>query len=71
MVDTVLTKIYARSPARRNDLYALISDPLNSVVLSEVEPELRNVGLYHPLCMLLGMKGGEAGRGRVLDVLKG
>jgi hypothetical protein len=70
-VDTVLTKLYARSPARRKDLYALISDPSNSVVLSEVEPELRKAGLYHVLCMLLGMKGGEEGRGRVLDVLKG
>lgn len=39
VVDTVLTKLYTRSPARRKDLYALISDPSNSVVLSEVKPE--------------------------------
>jgi hypothetical protein len=56
-VDTVLAKLFARSE-KTTDLYALLQEP-NDIVLSEVEPVLKETGQYNALCMLYKQRGDD------------
>ncbi|KAK7020572.1 hypothetical protein R3P38DRAFT_2970278 [Favolaschia claudopus] len=57
VVDTVLAKIYAQSEKTR-DLYALLQEP-HEIVLSEIEPVLKQTGQYNALCMLYKQMGDD------------
>ncbi|KAJ7285781.1 hypothetical protein C8J57DRAFT_1285778 [Mycena rebaudengoi] len=57
VVDTVLAKIYAKAE-KTNELYTLIQEP-NDIVLSEIEPVLKQSGQYNALCMLYRQVGDD------------
>ncbi|KAJ6547615.1 hypothetical protein B0H19DRAFT_1075416 [Mycena capillaripes] len=57
VVDTVLAKIYAKAE-KTKDLYALIQEP-HAIVLSEIEPVLKETGQYNALCMLYKQTGDD------------
>ncbi|KAF7363500.1 hypothetical protein MSAN_01006200 [Mycena sanguinolenta] len=57
VVDTVLAKIYARAE-KTKELYSLLQEP-HEVVLSEIEPVLRQTGQYNALCMLYKQTGDD------------
>lgn len=53
----MLAKLFARSE-KTADLYNLIQEP-NNIVLSEIEPVLRESGQYNALCMIYGQRGDD------------
>ena len=55
IVDTVLTKLFARSE-KTMDLDGLLEE-LEPVILPEVEPVLRATGLYSALCKVYSKRG--------------
>ncbi|KAJ7109430.1 hypothetical protein C8R44DRAFT_802494 [Mycena epipterygia] len=55
VVDTVLAKIYAQAE-KTKELYTLIQEP-HAIVLSELEPVLKQTGQYNALCMLYKQTG--------------
>lgn len=57
VVDTVLAKIYAQAE-KTKELYALIQQP-HEIVLSEIEPVLKQTGQYNALCMLYKQTGDD------------
>lgn len=57
VVDTVLAKIYAKAE-KTQELYALIREP-HAIVLSEIEPVLKETGQYNALCMLYKQTGDD------------
>ncbi|KAJ7111566.1 hypothetical protein C8R43DRAFT_1139107 [Mycena crocata] len=57
VVDTVLAKIYAQSE-KTKELYTLFQEP-HEVVLSEIEPVLKQSGQYNALCMLYKQTGDD------------
>ncbi|KAF8212185.1 hypothetical protein K438DRAFT_1957954 [Mycena galopus ATCC 62051] len=57
VVDTVLAKIYAQAE-KTKELYALLQDS-HEIVLSEIEPVLRQTGQYNALCMLYKQTGDD------------
>ncbi|KAJ7449862.1 hypothetical protein FB451DRAFT_1530211, partial [Mycena latifolia] len=57
VVDTVLAKIYAQAE-KTKELYTLIQEP-HTIVLSEIEPVLKQTGQYNALCMLYKQTGDD------------
>ncbi len=58
IVDTVLAKLFARGE-KTTDLDALL-DESDLVVLPEVEPVFRAMGLYNALCKIYSNRGHDA-----------
>ncbi|KAJ7235454.1 hypothetical protein B0H12DRAFT_1141579 [Mycena haematopus] len=57
VVDTVLAKIYAQAE-KTKELYSLLQEP-HQIVLSEIEPVLRQTGQYNALCVLYKQIGDD------------
>ncbi|KAJ7774542.1 hypothetical protein DFH07DRAFT_952255 [Mycena maculata] len=57
VVDTVLAKIYAQAE-KTKELYTLIQEA-HSIVLSEIEPALKQTGQYNALCLLYKQTGDD------------
>ncbi|KAI0000159.1 hypothetical protein BJV74DRAFT_876958 [Russula compacta] len=58
IVDTVLAKLFAQSE-KTTDLYALL-DESDTIILPEVEPVFRAIGLFGALCKLYSKHGNDA-----------
>lgn len=62
-MDTVLAKLYAEF-GKTHELFMLLAEP-NEVLITELEPVLKETGQYNALCILYRQRGEDL---KLLDV---